>query len=239
MSIASEISRLQQAKADIKTAIENKGVTVPSSATLDAYDGYIDDIPSGGGGNWETIARGMIDYTTSFVFPDGVETSATGYSFYNRSNMSGNVVIKSGVTSIGNFCFYGCRSINSINIPNTVTSIGQSAFYNCRALTSITFPASLQTIAYGAMVECRGLTSVTIPSSVTSFAASVFYDCNHLTEMIFEGTTPPSIGSNALGQTSFTFPIYVPDASVSAYQSATNFTAYASRIKGISERPTT
>lgn len=191
-----------------------------------------------GGIDWETIARGMIDYTTSFDYPNGVETSATVYAFYNRGNMSGNVVIKSGVTTIGNFCFYGCRGINSINIPNTVTSIGQSAFYSCRALTSITFPTSLRTINYGAMVECKGLTSVTIPSSVTSLAASVFYDCNNLTEMIFEGTTPPSIGAGALGQESFTFPIYVPDASVSAYQSATNFTAYASRIKGISERPT-
>ena len=42
MNIASEITRLQRAKADIKTAIENKGVTVPSSTTLDDYSTYID-----------------------------------------------------------------------------------------------------------------------------------------------------------------------------------------------------
>ena len=41
MTIASEISRLQSAKANIKTAIEWKGVTVPSAATLDWYDDYI------------------------------------------------------------------------------------------------------------------------------------------------------------------------------------------------------
>lgn len=44
MSIASEISRLQGAKAAIKTAIEGKGVTVSSSATLDDYADLIDDI---------------------------------------------------------------------------------------------------------------------------------------------------------------------------------------------------
>lgn len=49
MSIASEISRLQGAKADIKAAIEAKGVSVPSSAKLDAYDGYIGQIVTGGG----------------------------------------------------------------------------------------------------------------------------------------------------------------------------------------------
>ena len=49
MSIANEITRLQGAKADIKTAIEAKGVTVPSSATLDDFDTYIGQISGGGG----------------------------------------------------------------------------------------------------------------------------------------------------------------------------------------------
>lgn len=47
MSIASEIQRLQTAKADIKTAIEAKGVTVPSSATIDTYDDYVSQITGG------------------------------------------------------------------------------------------------------------------------------------------------------------------------------------------------
>lgn len=47
MSVATEISRLQTAKSDIKTAIEAKGVTVPSSAKIDTYDDYITAIPSG------------------------------------------------------------------------------------------------------------------------------------------------------------------------------------------------
>lgn len=47
MSIASEIQRLQTAKSDIKTAIEAKGVTVPSSATIDTYDDYVSQISGG------------------------------------------------------------------------------------------------------------------------------------------------------------------------------------------------
>ena len=50
MSIASEISRLQTAKADLKTAIEGKGVTVPSSTKLDGYADLVDSIETGGGG---------------------------------------------------------------------------------------------------------------------------------------------------------------------------------------------
>lgn len=48
MSIATEISRLQAAKADIKAAIEAKGVTVPAAAKLDTYDDYVAQISGGG-----------------------------------------------------------------------------------------------------------------------------------------------------------------------------------------------
>ena len=44
MTIASEITRLQWAKADIKSSIEWKWVSVPSDAKLDTYDTYIDQI---------------------------------------------------------------------------------------------------------------------------------------------------------------------------------------------------
>lgn len=46
MSIASEIERLQEAKSNIKAAIENCGVEVPSSAKLDVYHEYIAQISS-------------------------------------------------------------------------------------------------------------------------------------------------------------------------------------------------
>lgn len=47
MSITSEITRLQNAKTDIKTAIAAKGVEIPSNATLDEYSDYVEEIPIG------------------------------------------------------------------------------------------------------------------------------------------------------------------------------------------------
>lgn len=44
MSVASEITRLQGAKFDLRTSIQAKGVTVPASAKLDAYPDYVDAI---------------------------------------------------------------------------------------------------------------------------------------------------------------------------------------------------
>lgn len=49
-TIAQEIARIQGAKADLKTAIESKGVTVPSATLLDGYADLVDQIPTGGGG---------------------------------------------------------------------------------------------------------------------------------------------------------------------------------------------
>lgn len=49
-TIAGQIERLQKAKADLKTAIEGKGVTVSSSTKLDGYADLVDSIETGGSG---------------------------------------------------------------------------------------------------------------------------------------------------------------------------------------------
>lgn len=46
MSVISEAQRIQQAKADIKAAIEAKGITVPSNALFGDYAALIASIPS-------------------------------------------------------------------------------------------------------------------------------------------------------------------------------------------------
>lgn len=49
MSIQSELTRLTNAKAAIKTAIEGKGVTVPDATLLDGMAALIEGIEAGGG----------------------------------------------------------------------------------------------------------------------------------------------------------------------------------------------
>ena len=50
MSIQTELTRLTNAKAAIQTAIEGKGVTVPSGTLLDGMAALIESIEAGGGG---------------------------------------------------------------------------------------------------------------------------------------------------------------------------------------------
>ena len=51
MSIQTELTRITNAKAAIKTAIEGKGVTVPDGTLLDGMAALIESIEAGGGGN--------------------------------------------------------------------------------------------------------------------------------------------------------------------------------------------
>ena len=53
MSIQSELTRLTNAKAAIQTAIEGKGVTVPSGTLLDGMAALIEAIEAGGGAGIE------------------------------------------------------------------------------------------------------------------------------------------------------------------------------------------
>lgn len=70
-TIAQNISRIQTAKADLKTAIEAKGVTVPSATTIDGYATLVGQIQTGGG---------SIDYSQqylTFKAMDGGDISCT------------------------------------------------------------------------------------------------------------------------------------------------------------------
>lgn len=69
MSVGSEISRLENAKAAITTAIAGKGVTVPSGTKLDSMAALINSIEAGGGANELLEWFGGSKYYTTTVTP--------------------------------------------------------------------------------------------------------------------------------------------------------------------------
>ena len=78
------------------------------------------------------------------------------------------------VTSIGEFAFYNCSSLTSVEIPVSVTSIGEHAFSYCSSIASIKIPDSVISIGSGAFSYCSSITSIKIPDSVTSIGGGAF-----------------------------------------------------------------
>ena len=138
-----------------------------------------------------------------------------------------SVTIPDSVTLIGNYAFRNCTSLKSVTIGNSVTSIGNEAFYDCTSLTSVTIPNSVTEIRRYAFYGCTSLTSVTIGNSVTSIGYYAFYNCSSLKEVYCKPTTPPAGDSNMFGSNASGRKIYVPRASVNAYESASYWSNYS------------
>ena len=77
MSIATEITRLQNAKAALKSSIEAKGVTVPQDAKIDTYAELIDSIPTGGG-EYEPICFTSLEDGNTFSLNKEISISVDG-----------------------------------------------------------------------------------------------------------------------------------------------------------------
>ena len=116
------------------------------------------------------------------------------------------VVIEPGVTTIGDYAFNGCTSLESVDIADTVTSIGAVAFDYCISLKNIVIPSSvtvikeeafsesgletieiengLETIEQMAFLYCQNLKTVILPESVTSIGDFAFILCDKLETLI-------------------------------------------------------
>lgn len=231
MSVQSEITRLATAKADIKTAIESKGVAVPDATMLDGMASLIDTIETGGD---TTVEDALVTRTISGKYTNSRVTEVGSGVFYLSSGLAS--VDFPLATSIDTYAFYSC-SLTSIDFPQ-VTSIGSNAFYYCTKLTSVDIPL-ITSVSTSAFYNCRSLTSIDLPL-VTSIGSSAFLSCSKLTALVLRDTTTVcSLAyTNAFNSTPIkngTGYIYVPDDLVDSYKAATNWSAYAAQIKPLSE----
>ncbi|MBR6270860.1 MAG: leucine-rich repeat domain-containing protein [Lachnospiraceae bacterium] len=96
--------------------------------------------------------------------------SIRGYSkgetpWYQYRDEIQTLNIGDGVTSIGNYAFYGCENLTGVTFGSGITGIGISAFYGCASLAEIEFPAALASIGAYAFSNCSGLTDLTFTGS--------------------------------------------------------------------------
>lgn len=131
--------------------------------------------------------------------------------FVNSKNIN-YVLIKEGVTSIGDFLFDGCTNLNRVDLPSGITFIGGAAFQNCclgkinipssvrrihdnafsgNSFSTLTIPEGVKEIGIAAFSDCYYLTSVSLPSSLETIEGFAFINCYELEEI----TIPSGIKS--------------------------------------------
>ena len=128
----------------------------------------------------------------------------------------------------------------TVTVPTGVTALVSSSTNNMFSTsgivtetwpTTVVLPSTLTNLGYLAFHDCYGLTSITIPSSVTTLGYGVFLNDSNVV-VTMTSATPPDNSAGAFDAPGTALVIRVPNAYLSTYQTATNWSAYAGQMVG-------
>lgn len=147
------------------------------------------------------------------------------------------------VTELGKRVFFK-SNLSGVYDLRHITSIGEIALGWCNirgvALNCANIVAGA--LAYnGVLGNCQNLEWVVCGANTLDIGTYAMRYCSSLVVVVVQASTPPTLGGMVWGNTpiaSGTGSIYVPDTSVEAYKTATNWNSYASRIFPISQLAT-
>ena len=228
-TIAENLQTIIDIKDDIKTAIENKGVTV-GDASFSEYAGKIDSIESGSTSVNVGALKLKFGNSTFREVPDVFDfsnlRSGNCYNlFKDCTNLTSVPLFDTSLISDVDNMFNGCTNLTTLPLYDfsNVSSL-EYTFYECKSLTSVSlFDMSNVTDAMFAFFGCTSLQ--TIPQfdlSKLSYAQSMFSGCTSLTTIpafttgavtnmnhMFNGctnlTTVPTLDCSSVNNISYAF----------------------------------
>jgi hypothetical protein len=106
-------------------------------------------------------------------------TSIGDYAFYGNTNLT-QITLPSGVTTIGYMAFYGNTNLTQIALPSGVTAIGDYAFYGNTNLALTELPAEITSIGEATFNGCTSLALTELPAGITSIGQYAFINCANL-----------------------------------------------------------
>lgn len=143
-------------------------------------------------------------------------------AFHDCPYLTGELVIPSTVTSIGDYAFEG-TDYSSVKLPNALKTIGNYAFNNLPLEQRLVLPGKVTSIGTGAFAGTK-ITGLSIPDGVKSIGAHAFADTpiqGHLT--IPDGVTDLGEGAFMNTQISTAFlPNSVTTLSQGLFQGCSN-----------------
>ena len=244
--LTNNLNSILSIKADIKSAIEAKGVDM-TGISFPGYASKIGEISGGGGWDQKSFTEGTVEITN-------LDNTA---SFVASNAFKGNINIQTVnllyATSVGDNAFEHCTSLTQVSL-HMCSYIGRDAFNYCTSLSQVNLPMC-SSIDYGAFYNCFSLNQVSLPMCAF-LGENAFYNCTSLTQMSLPMCS--HIGSSAFyrcrllsiitigysGICSLTSPgafngaqitssigsIYVPASLVDSYKSATNWSYFSTQI---------
>ena len=129
----------------------------------------------------------VLGCNTSVIPTDGSIKSIGRYAFYGCKSLE-SITIPEGVTEIGYYAFCSCISLREVKLPESLVMINDAAFAYCIALTEITLPENLKfhSLALWLFEGCSSLEKIYIPRTIEYIDG--FYGCTSLREIVYGGT---------------------------------------------------
>lgn len=181
----------------------------------------------------------MKDYEAYYDNKQGSKY-APWYDFLKGAPNVKKVIIKSGVTSIGNYAFYNCQELEEVVIEGDIEKIGNYAFYQCKKLKQFSLPDSVVSIGGSSFSYCNSFTSFKVSSNLEFIGNYAFNGCSSLTKIEVSSDNPYYMSENGIlfskdkkvlvqypagkKDTSYTVPDGVEEIGLGAFESNLNIT---------------
>lgn len=130
---------------------------------------------------WKLDRKGTLTISGKGEMKNGLSHESAAWHSARRSIKK--IIIKNGVTSIGNFSFQDCVKLEKVNVANSVTKIGDFAFDGCSNIKSIKIPSKITDIGTYAFCGCEKLEHIDIPDGVKGIGMAAFSNCSRLKDI--------------------------------------------------------
>jgi len=146
-----------------------------------------------------------------------------------------NSTIPNSVSSIGEYAFYGCSGLTSVEIPDNIINIGTSAFRKCGELLSVKIGTGVTVIEDNTFRDCSVLKTITIGSNVQEIKSGTLVNCNNLGNIISLNDVPPTLAKSIFTSRFWahnSILVQVPIGSLEAYRNADVWKNFTYIIEG-------
>ena len=187
----------------------------------DKYTQYVKQVKYGTGDTWYTTSETS---ASTLIEHNSIDCGYIPTDFFVKGEYpDGTLKVKVCKTD-------GTNTLTWEDLEFESGSINQVIKYWVQGCSNVT---PVTTIPIQALANISVMQEIDLPSTMTTIQDFAFYGDSNLTTLIIRATTPPALGTRVFDYCSSLAHIYVPAASVSAYQSATNWSAKASIISAI------